>query len=68
MSGSEPEVYRYLVPLLALTPLAILIFGLHDRGKVSAPNFYGIQECSGFTGGFLVMLRAPVIMLYLGLT
>ena len=30
--------------------------------------FYGIEECSGFTGGLLVRLRPPMIMFYLGLT
>tara|TARA_A100001015_G_scaffold319281_1_gene441694 strand:- start:466 stop:1221 length:756 start_codon:yes stop_codon:yes gene_type:complete len=65
LSQSEPEVFRYMVSLLAILLLTCLIFGLRYRGKVGTPMLYGIGACSGFTGGFLGMPGPPVILFYL---
>ena len=65
LSRSEPEVFRYLVSLLAILLVTNLTFGLRYRGKVSNAMLYAIGACSGFTGGFLGMPGPPVILFYL---
>ena len=65
LSKSDPNVFRYLVSILAILLLLSLIFGLKYKGAVTRPMLFGIGATSGVTGGFLGMPGPPVIFFYL---
>jgi uncharacterized membrane protein YfcA len=61
----EPEVFRYVVSLLALFMLAVLILGLRYHGRVGRVMVAGIGGAAGFLGGVAGLPGPAVILFYM---
>ena len=61
----EPEVFRYVVSVVALVLLAALVTGLRFRGRLTRPMVFGTGGLSGYLMGVAGLPGPPVILLYM---
>ncbi|WP_235438911.1 sulfite exporter TauE/SafE family protein [Candidatus Rhodobacter oscarellae] len=61
----SPDVFRYVVSVLALGLLAILISGFRWRGSVGPPMVFGTGGVAGFLAGAAGLPGPPVILFYM---
>lgn len=61
----EPQVFRWLVSLLALGVVALLLSGWRHRVMLQPRSLMGIGAVGGFLGGFSGMPGPPVILAYM---
>ncbi|MFQ5623990.1 MAG: TSUP family transporter [Paracoccaceae bacterium] len=61
----EPDLFRWLVSLVALGLLALLATGWRYHGTLSRQMIYSIGALGGFLAGSTGLAGPPVIMLYM---
>jgi len=65
LTAMRPEIFRYLVSIVALSLLALLILGVRYRGEFKNWMLYGAGLIGGFLGGVAGTPGPPVIMIYM---
>ncbi|MEM7243152.1 MAG: sulfite exporter TauE/SafE family protein [Pseudomonadota bacterium] len=65
LTAMSPEIFRYLVSLIALTLLVLLMLGVRYRGEFRNWMLYGTGGLGGFLGGVAGVPGPPVIMIYM---
>ncbi|MFC3616691.1 TSUP family transporter [Lutimaribacter marinistellae] len=64
----DPEVFRYVLSVVALVTLSLLVSGIRYRGAMTPPLIYTTGGLAGLLGGTVGVPGPPIITLYLAST